>query len=301
MQRERKMRSVQFPLIELLIMFSRLCSNWMRDVLRRHKSGSGAFSPAHGQVKLFSFTLIELLVVIAIIAILAAMLLPALQQARARAKTSGCGSNFNTLGKYLSFYTSDYKGYFPFKKQAAANFMNRKLENSGWSVYSDLWNYNSGFAYEYLGGIRRERGQIYRNKFLCPEVGEQHLDYELYAPGPRGNMPAAINVLHLSVAVNRVLAVNGSKVDTAAKPSFLLTMGDSAGSGVTDYRCAWHPDHGAQNRILGYRHSQSAWTLFADGHAKLVREHSDLCYKCTTKRWNGPTWQPRPTDPASQY
>ena len=299
MQRKRKMRSVQFTLIELLIMFSRLCSNWMRDVLRRHKSGRGAFSPAHGQVKLFSFTLIELLVVIAIIAILAAMLLPALQQAKARAKTSGCGSNFNTLGKYLSLYTSDYKGYFPFKKQAAANFMNRKLENSGWSVYSDLWNSNSG--YEYLGGIRREKGQIYRNKFLCPEVGEQHLDYELYAPGPRGNMPSAINVLHLSVAVNRVLAVNGSKVDTAAKPSFLLTMGDSAGSGVTDYRCAWHPDHGAQNRILGYRHSQSAWTLFADGHAKLIREHSDLCYKCTTKRWNGPTWQPRPTDPASQY
>ena len=272
----------------------------LRSIAGQEWMSCKACASAHGQVKR-SFTLIELLVVIAIIAILAAMLLPALQQARARAKTSGCGSNFNTLGKYLSFYTSDYKGYFPFKKQAAANFMNRKLENSGWSVYSDLWNYNSGFTYEYLGGIRRERGQIYRNKFLCPEVGEQHLDYELYAPGPRGNMPADINVLHLSVAVNRLLAVNGSKVATAAKPSFLLTMGDSAGSGVTDYRCAWHPDHGAQNRILGYRHSQSAWTLFADGHAKLVREHSDLCYKCTTKRWNGPTWQLRPTDPASQY
>ena len=79
-----------------------------------------------GKISRGAFTLIELLVVIGIIALLAALLLPALGKARALAQSTACTSNLHNIGLALATYATTYGDFFPEDYQYANGWGNSR-------------------------------------------------------------------------------------------------------------------------------------------------------------------------------
>ncbi len=115
-------------------------------------------------MKKINFTLIELLVVIAIIAILAAMLLPALQHARETAKSSSCLSNIKQVTAGCLMYADDNKGILTAAQPRANYYWSNMMVDGKYMGASDVflcpnqkikrpWKNNSDAKYTY--GLNR--------------------------------------------------------------------------------------------------------------------------------------------------
>jgi prepilin-type N-terminal cleavage/methylation domain-containing protein/prepilin-type processing-associated H-X9-DG protein len=213
------------------------------------------------------FTLIELLVVIAIIAILAAMLLPALAKAKAKGQQAACINNMKQIGLGTLIYVNDNQDVFPGSASAGAG---HQLDD--WIWWNGGWPLQQSMIIVAMGGSANT------NIFLCPldqRTGASVYPYSYTMVSDVNPDASGNNVNHgitsfFNTGTATELRFKQSQVKHAGD-KLMLAEEKVSGSEPDDGRFQLvQPDGVTADNSLTDRHGKKADITFADGHVATI-------------------------------